>query len=113
METDTALRPWLKSYPPGIRWDTPFTGRPLPALLDEARNQYGARPAIDFLGKKWSWEEVAALADRMAKGLQGMGVGKGMRVGLFLPNTLYSVVAYYAVLKTGATVVNFNPLYAP
>src|SRR3546814_15425183 len=52
------------------------------------------------------------LANRAVKGFQQMGVGKGTRVGLFLPNCPYAVIFYFAALKAGATVVNFNPLYA-
>lgn len=86
---------------------------PLPgfALLDEAVRRFGARPAIDFLGRRWRWRDIGALADRAAAGLQGIGVGKGVKVGLCLPNTPYSVILYHAVLKAGGTVVNFNPLY--
>ncbi|HQT87015.1 MAG TPA: long-chain fatty acid--CoA ligase [Acidiphilium sp.] len=81
------------------------------SMLDEAARRFGARPAVDFLGRGWNWSEMAALADRAAAGLQQRGVVKGTRVGLCLPNTHYFIVMYYAILKAGGTVVNFNPLY--
>jgi long-chain acyl-CoA synthetase len=81
------------------------------SMLDEAAQRFGARPAVDFLGRGWSWSEIATLADRAAAGLQQRGVVKGTRVGLCLPNTHYFIVMYYAILKAGGTVVNFNPLY--
>ena len=56
--------------------------------------------------------DVGALVARAAKGLAEIGVGKGVRVGLFLPNCPYYVICYHAVLQAGGTVVNFNPLYA-
>jgi long-chain acyl-CoA synthetase len=107
-----AARPWLAAYPDGIDWYAPFPEHPLYRFLDETAARFGDRPAADFLGKKTSYRELAALVDRAAKGLAELGVGRGVHVGLFLPNTPYYVVAYYAVLKAGGTVVNFNPLYA-
>lgn len=74
--------------------------------------RYGDRPAFDFLGKKWNWAAIGDLVNRMAKGLQDRGVTKGTKVGLCLPNTPYALVAYYAILRAGGTVVHFNPLYA-
>lgn len=84
----------------------------MPALLDRQAEDFGERNCINFLGRITSYREVADLSDRMAKGLQDLGVEKGDRVGLFLPNSPYAVIAYFGVLKAGAIVVNFNPLYA-
>jgi long-chain acyl-CoA synthetase len=91
----------------------PFEYKPRPAfdMLDETVRRFGDRPAIDFLGKHWNWAEIGDLADRAAAGLQRIGVAKGVMVGLCLPNTPYFVIMYYAILKAGGTVVNFNPLY--
>ncbi|MDH5748200.1 MAG: long-chain fatty acid--CoA ligase [Rhodospirillales bacterium] len=74
--------------------------------------RYGDRPCIDFLDKIYSYDEIGELVRRAAKGFQTLGVGKGSRIGLCLPNTPYYVICYYAILKAGGTVVNFNPLYA-
>lgn len=105
--------PWLKSYPPGIDWSARMEAAPVSALLDRTVQQYGDKPGFDFMGKVTSWKDIGDQVNRMAKGLQGLGVKKGTRVGLFLPNCTYFLIAYYAVLKAGGTAVNFNPLYAP
>lgn len=103
--------PWLKSYPPRIDWALNETPRPVFEMLDETARNYGARPAFDFLGKTYDWARIADLVNHFACGLQHMGIQKGRRVGIFLPNSPYFLIAYYAILKAGGTVVNFNPLY--
>jgi len=85
--------------------------RLLTDLLDHAVERHGAWPAVDFMGRKWTYREIGDLARRAARGLQDLGVRPGTRVGLCLPNTPYYVVAYFAVLRIGGVVVNFNPLY--
>ncbi|MGI9500126.1 MAG: long-chain-fatty-acid--CoA ligase [Geminicoccaceae bacterium] len=104
--------PWEVNYPEGLSWDHGLAEKPLFAILDEAAAQYGDRPCLDFLGRKSTYKEIGQLVDRAAKGFQALGVKKGVRVGLFLPNCPYYVIAFFAVLKAGGTVVNFNPLYA-
>lgn len=104
--------PWSRSYPPDIDWQAQISDEPMPAVLDRQAAADGDRSCINFLGRLSSYRDVATLSDRMAKGLQDLGIGKGDRVGLFLPNTPYAVIAFYGALKAGAIVVNFNPLYA-
>ena len=104
--------PWLKSYPADVDWFQQFTPAPLPSLLDNAAARFGARPATNFFGQTMTYAELAHEVDRAAKGLQQLGVGKGTRVGLLLPNCPAFIVYYYAILKAGGTVVNFNPLYS-
>lgn len=89
----------------------PIPARLLTDLLEAAVRDYGARPAIDFMGRGWSYAEIGAMVDRVAAGLQAHGLGPGMRLGLCLPNTPYFVVLYFAALRCGAIIVNFNPLY--
>ena len=103
--------PWSSAYPAEIEWGQELPATPLPVLFDEAQALFATRPCVDFLGKKFTYFEIARLVDRAAKGLQSLGVGKGTKVGLCLPNTPYFIVCYYAILKTGAAVVNYNPLY--
>lgn len=81
-------------------------------LLTAAARDFGARPALNFFGREWTYSQLARQVARMACGLQAYGVAKGTRVALLLPNTPYSVMAYYAVLQAGGVVVNLNPLYA-
>jgi len=85
--------------------------RPATDIFDEARARWPDRPCIDFLGAKWTYAQVGDLIDRAAAGFRRIGVGRGTRVGLCLPNTPYYVVCWFAVLKAGGIVVNFNPLY--
>ena len=80
-------------------------------LFDEAVLRHGNRPAMDFLGRRWSYRQLGALVHRATRGLQQLGVVPGDRVGLCLPNTPYYAICYFAVLRAGGTVVNFNPLY--
>jgi long-chain acyl-CoA synthetase len=109
---DTGPYPWLQSYPAGIPWDTEFPGPSLPEMFDQAVAAHATRDLTNFLGATLTYAEVGDQTNRLAAGLQARGIGRGQRVGLFLPNTPYYIAAYFAVLKTGATVVNFNPLYS-
>ena len=103
---------WLSKYPTAVDWHAPLNGRAIPEILSKTCQDYADRPAFDFLGKKWCWQEIGDLVNKMTKGLQDLGVSKGKKVGLFLPNSPYFLISYYAVLQAGGTVVNFNPLYA-
>ena len=85
--------------------------RLLTDLLDKAVAHHGRWPAIDFLGRRWTYAELGELVRQAARGMQDLGVKPGMRVGLCLPNCPYFVIFYFAILRIGAIVVNFNPLY--
>ncbi len=104
---------WLYKYPPGARWDMAFTGKPLYLLLDEAVDTWPDNIALDFFGKTYTYKRLAEMTNRIARGLKDMGVKPGTRVGLFMPNCPQFVMCYFAILKIGGTVVNFNPLYSP
>ncbi|MGH8246441.1 MAG: AMP-binding protein, partial [Gammaproteobacteria bacterium] len=104
--------PWEAVYPEDLDWRADISVKPLFAVLDDAVEGFPDNPCVDFFGKKYSYRDIGRLVDCAAKGLQGLGVGKGVQVGLFLPNCPYFVIFYYAVLKVGGTVVNINPLYA-
>lgn len=103
--------PWLATYPAGVDWFTRFEPAPIWALLDVAAGRYSNRPCTTFLGKTLTYGDISRLVDRTAAGLQKLGVKKGTKVGLFLPNSPTFVIYYYAILKAGGTVVNYNPLY--
>lgn len=102
---------WLAHYPANVRWDAVIKPEPLFTLLDRAVANHGGRPCTNFLGRVNTYKDIGALVDRAAAGLQSLGVTKGTKVGLFLPNCPTFVIYYYAILKAGGTVVNFNPLY--
>lgn len=106
-----ARRPWLNHYPADVDWFKTYEAKPVPALLETAIAQHPTRTCTNFLGKTTSYAEIGALVDRAAAGLSKLGVGRGAKVGLFLPNSPTFIIYYYAVLKLGATVVNYNPLY--
>lgn len=103
--------PWLKRYPDGVDWHMPLHVAPLYRLLEEAVAKFGELPCTNFLGKRLDYAEIGRLVERAAAGLQRLGVGKGTKVGLLLPNSPTFIVYFFAVLKAGGTVVNFNPLY--
>ena len=103
--------PWVRNYPEGAVWDIEIPDQPLFTFLDKTAERFPSRPAIHFAGHVYDFRTVLNLVDRAAKGLQARGVKKGAKVGLFMPNCAYSVVMYYAILKAGGTVVNYNPVY--
>ena len=103
--------PWERHYPQGLNWDAQFPVRPLTALLDDAVARFPDRVCINFRGRRYRYREIVDLVDRAASGFADLGVRKGIKVGLMLPNSPYAVVCFYAVLKAGGTVVNINPLY--
>jgi long-chain acyl-CoA synthetase len=104
--------PWTKSYPAPARWDAPLALGPVHEILDEAADRFADRPAVEFMGKRATYAQLRSLANRAAKGFQQLGVGPGVHVGLYLPNTPHYLVAFFGVLKAGGTVVNYSPLDA-
>lgn len=104
--------PWLESYTHQIDWDEKYPIAPLYELLDNAAQQYPDNVAIDYMGNEILYKELHKAVDRFAAGLQSMNIKKGDRVGLLLPNCPQHIIAYYGILKAGATVVNFSPLSA-
>jgi long-chain acyl-CoA synthetase len=103
--------PWVAHYPFGVNWQMPIPKGTVPELLDRAALRFPENPAISFLGRTTTYAALAADVNRVAAGLQGIGVKRGTKVGIFLPNTPTFIVYYFAILKAGGTVVNFNPLY--
>ena len=110
--SDHAAHAWLKSYPEGVDWHMALTPAPLFHLMDSAAAQSADRPCTMFLGRTLTYGEIGALVNKAAAGLQQLGVVKGTKVGLFLPNTPTFVIYYFAILKAGGVVVNYNPLYS-
>jgi long-chain acyl-CoA synthetase len=110
-EPATIEKPWLSAYPSDIDWHETFEPRPFHALLDEAVINYAEHVCIDFLDRQMTYREIDLLAAKIARGLQDLGVKKGTKVGLFLPNCPYSIACFFAILRAGGTVVNYNPLY--
>ena len=103
---------WLRRYPKEVNWTMAAQPKALFSLIETAAAQHPERPCTNFLGHSQTYREIADLVDRAAAGLQALGVVKGTKVGLFLPNSPTFVVYYFAVLKAGGVVVNYNPLYS-
>lgn len=104
-------RAWNRFYAPGTPIDIePVTGS-LVDLLDERCAQWADRDAISFFGQTLTYRELGDRVARVAQGLADLGVGAGDRVALIMPNAPQHVVAFYAVLRLGAVVVEHNPLY--
>ncbi|MDQ1704264.1 MAG: long-chain acyl-CoA synthetase [Frankiaceae bacterium] len=108
--TDYDSRPWLSSYPPDVPADFAFPLVPLTRLLDDAAAGFPAAVAISAAGETLSYRELRDHVDRLAGGLSALGVTAGDRVALILPNCPQHVIAFFAVLRLGATVVQCNPL---
>jgi long-chain acyl-CoA synthetase len=104
--------PWIRSYPTTLHWDTEIALRPVDQILDEAVARWPDLAAVEFMGRSFSYTELADLVARAAKGFQSLGVGPGVHVGLYLPNTPHYIVSFFAVLKAGGVVVNYSPLDA-
>jgi len=111
MDSAAPSYPWLKHYPSEVDWAAPLHGKPVFALLEDSAARYPDHDCIDFQDKRFTYAEVKALSDRAAKGLIDAGFRPGMKLGLFLPNCPWFVIFYYAGLKAGGVIVNFNPLY--
>ena len=84
----------------------------LPEMLADAVSRFAHRPLVDFLGRRFSYAAIHREAVAFAAGLQRLGVAKGDRVGLFLPNVPIYLSAYFGASLAGATLVNFSPLYS-
>ena len=107
-------RPWLAAYPQGVPADIDQSQYPsLVALMDEAFTKYADRIAYSFMGKDISYAETDSLSRALAAYLQSLGLAKGDRVAIMMPNVPQYPVAVAAVLRAGFVVVNVNPLYTP
>lgn len=106
-------RPWIKNYDKGVPATIEYPKIPLFQLLENSAQKYPDRACTIFKGAVISYKEMSAITDRIAAALVAMGVKKGDRVGIFMPNTPQFVMAYFGILKAGGVVVATNPLYTP
>ncbi len=104
-------RPWLAHYATGVPHDIAEPTQTLVDMIDGAVRRFGRRPALEFFGAETSYRELGEQIAKAAEGLRRLGVTAGDRVGIVLPNCPQHVVAFYAVLRLGAVVVEHNPLY--
>ena len=105
-------RIWLKHYPPGVPAEIDVSEyASVRDVFDESVARFASRPAFTCLGKTITFAELDTLSAAFGAWLQGQGGGKGTRVALMMPNILQYPVCLFGTLRTGATVVNVNPLY--
>ncbi len=106
-------RPWLAHYDKGVPQTIEYPKAPLFHFLENAAEKYPDRACTIFNGAVISYKEMNTRTDHMAAALVELGVKKGDRVGIFMPNTPQFVIAYFGILKAGGVVVAVNPTYPP
>ena len=109
--TDKTARSWHRFYADGVPHKISIPNIPVTGLLDEAAERHGRRTALVFLGRRTRYRALRSAVDRFAGGLAALGVQRGDRVALVMPNCPQYVIAFYAVLRLGAIAVPTNPLY--
>ncbi|POO56763.1 long-chain fatty acid--CoA ligase [Agrobacterium rosae] len=113
-ETRIIPRPWLASYPQGVPAELPDPGySSLAELLEKSCTLYANRKAFSSMGKSLTYRQLEEQTRKVGAWLQQIGLVKGDRVAVMMPNILQNPVATYAILRAGLTVVNVNPLYTP
>jgi long-chain acyl-CoA synthetase len=108
---DPNQRPWFKHYDANVPPSLTYPPITLYQMFEEARRQFAASTATIFYGKKRTYGQIGADIDAFAAGLQKLGIKRGDRVAVFLPNCPQFVINYFAILKLGAILVPTNPLY--
>ena len=104
-------RPWIAHYDKGVPATIDYPKEPLFHFLDESARKYPDRACTIFKGAVISFKEMNDITDHIAAGLAGLGVKKGDRIGIFMPNIPQFVMAYFGILKAGGVVVAINPTY--
>jgi long-chain acyl-CoA synthetase len=112
-QSSYASRPWLKHYDYWVRPHATYPGRPLTDILATTAVEMPDRAATSFFGAELTFMDLKRRSDAFAAALAGIGIGKGDRVGIMLPNCPQYIIAAFGILKLGAVVVNVNPSYTP
>ncbi|GAA4195328.1 long-chain-fatty-acid--CoA ligase [Gryllotalpicola kribbensis] len=107
----SADKPWLAHYAPRVAPEIPAVTESLPRLIERTVTDFPNAVALDFLGAETRYRDLGEQIDRAAEGLRKLGVKRGDRVALVLPNCPEHIVAFYAVQRLGGVVVEHNPLY--
>src|SRR5262249_10343526 len=111
MASPYAARPWLKRYDYWVRSNLSYPGRPLADILNLSPVGRPVRPATQFLGAQLTFLDLKRRSDALAASLARMGIVKGDRVGIMLPNCPQYIIAAFGILRLGAVIVNINPSY--
>ncbi|MHA7176328.1 long-chain-fatty-acid--CoA ligase [Arthrobacter sp. Sr24] len=106
-----AQQPWVRNYQPGVPAQIQLPTESLVEMFERSVQEAGELPAMEFFARRTSYRDLGEQVARAAEGLRKLGVRAGDRVALILPNCPQHVVAFYAVLRLGAVVVEHNPLY--
>ncbi len=104
---------WEKHYPADVDWGMPMATGAVSALIDDAAAAWPNKPALEYRDRVLTYGELGRMVDRMAAGFLRDGLGQGRTVALFLPNTPWHTVCFFAALKAGARLVHLSPLDAP
>ncbi|MFC5466810.1 long-chain-fatty-acid--CoA ligase [Lederbergia graminis] len=104
-------KPWLKLYPESIPTTLDYEEKPVQTYLTEAARKYPDKVAVHFMGKEMTYRQVYESALRLSNYLISIGIKKGDRVAIMLPNSPQGVISYYGILYAGGIVVQTNPLY--
>lgn len=104
-------KPWLKYYPKGVPESVEIIEESINDAFDRATDKFSNRTAVIFYGNKISYKQLREMSDRFAAGLASVGVKKGDRVAFYLLNSPQFIIAYFGVLKAGATVTPISPIY--
>lgn len=113
MTTYDPPRPWISSYAPGVPADLDPVSGSLADIVETSARTHPDAPALEFFGKVTTYRQLSEAIDRAAEGLRALGVTAGDPVAIVLPNCPQHIVAFYAILRLGAVVVEHNPLYTP
>jgi len=106
-----ASRPWLKHYDYWVRPNMTYPGRPLSEILAATAIDIPDWPATSFFGAELTFLDLKRRSDAFAAALAGLGIAKGDRVAIMLPNCPQYIIAAFGILRLGAVVVNINPSY--
>jgi len=104
-------KPWLRFYESSVGASLRYPEQPLYQFLTDSASRYPHQTALLFYGREIPYQELDDLSNRFANALRQFGIQKGDRVAIMLPNSPQGVIGFYGALKTGAIVVQFNPLY--
>ncbi|GAA1913372.1 long-chain-fatty-acid--CoA ligase [Microbacterium aoyamense] len=113
MTTYDPPRPWIASYAEGVPDDLEPVSGSLVDIVEASVRDYPDAPALQFFGRETTYRHMHEQIERAAAGLKAHGVKAGDPVAIVLPNCPQHIVAFYAILRLGAVVVEHNPLYTP
>ncbi len=108
---DSFEKKWESLYPKNVKRELAIPNFTVYEILEKAAKEAPKEQAVDFIGKKFTYAELSNAVDRFAKGLLDIGVKRSDRVAIMLPNSPHYIIAFFATVKIGCTVVNLNPLY--